>query len=364
MKITRVETTLVAIPYQHGGPPTGFGGKVWSTLETLLVRVDTDAGLTGWGEAFGYNINHATKAAIDTLIGPLSVGRDATEIEALSLDLQQTLHLFGRTGPATYGIGGIDIALWDLAGKAAGLPLHRLLGGAARREIPAYASLMRYADPALVARNTAAAVERGYRHVKLHEIALPEVRAAREAAGPDVALMVDTNCPWPVSRAIEMARAFQPCDLYWLEEPVWPPEDHAGLAEVARATGLRLAAGENALSPLDFRHMFEAGAVTFAQPSVTKIGGITQMRRVLGLAEAFNVAVMPHAPYFGPGLLATLHVSAACPQPTLFERLYCDLEASLFGSLIDPVQGRMRVPEGPGLGAEPDPDVVRRYRVG
>ncbi|HEY3064928.1 MAG TPA: mandelate racemase/muconate lactonizing enzyme family protein [Methylomirabilota bacterium] len=363
MKITRVETIVVKVPYRHGGPPTGFGGRVWTTLDTLLVRVETDDGLTGWGEAFGYNVIPATKAAIDELIAPLVVGRDAGAIADLSLYLQRTLHNFGRGGPAIYGVSGIDIALWDIAGKAAKRPLHRLLGHAGRDAIPAYASLMRYGDPALVGRKTAEAVERGYRHVKLHEREVPAVRAAREAAGADVAIMLDTNCPWTVTEAVAMARALTPYDLHWLEEPVWPPEDYGGLAEVRRATRIPIAAGENAGSVTDLAHMMDARAVTYVQPSATKIGGVSAMNAVLALATSREVAVVPHAPYFGPGLLATLHVLAAAPAATLFERLYVDLDASLFGDLVDAVDGRMRIPSGPGLGADPDPDVVTRFRA-
>jgi D-galactarolactone cycloisomerase len=364
MKISRIETTLVKIPYRHGGPPTGFGGRLWTTLDTLLVRVDTDDGITGWGEAFGYNVNEATRAAIETLIGPLCLGRDANRIAEVGEDLQRKLHNFGRNGPVIYGLAGIDIALWDIAGKVAGQPLHRLLGSAGRLHLTAYASLLRYGDPQLVARITAEAVGRGYRYVKLHEIDPASVRAARESAGPDIGLMMDTNCPWTTTQAVEMTRKLKDCDLFWLEEPVWPPENYAGLAEVRRAGGIPIAAGENAGSVVDFEHMFAAGAVTYAQPSVTKIGGVTEMQKVMTLADAAGVAVVPHAPYFGPGLVATLHVLAASPRESLFERLYCDLEASLVGPLIDAVDGRMTVPQGPGLGIEPDPAVIAKYRSG
>src|SRR5580704_4708798 len=140
MKIAKVETALVRIPYRHGGPPTGFGGRTWTTIDTLLVRVDTEDGITGWGEAFGYNVNEGTKATIESVIAPLCIGRDALAIAELMTDLQRKLHFFGRGGPVTFGLAGIDIALWDIAGKCAGLPLHRLFGGAARRQLRAYAS--------------------------------------------------------------------------------------------------------------------------------------------------------------------------------------------------------------------------------
>src|SRR5205823_8366919 len=140
------------------------------------------------------------------------------------------------------------------------------------------ASLLRYGEPALVGKVSAKAVSEGYRFIKLHEIELAPVRAAREALGDGIALMCDTNCPWTVAKAIEMAKAFEPLNLHWLEEPVWPPEDHHGLARVRQA-GATLAAGENAAGLHDFRSMFDAGAIDIAQPSVTKIGGIPEMRK-------------------------------------------------------------------------------------
>ena len=361
MKITAIETILLKIPYDNGGPPWNLTGTPWATLDMLMVRVETDAGVTGWGEAFGHAVNVGTKATIDSLIAPALIGRDPTAIGPLMHEMRQKLHLFGTNGPVTYGLSGIDIALWDIAGKIAGLPLYRLLGGARRTTLPAYASLMRYTDPALVAKNSARAVERGYRLVKLHEIDVPQVKAAREAIGPDIALMVDTNCPWTVGEALDMARRLAPYDLHWLEEPVWPPNDHEGLAKV-RATGTRIAAGENAAGLVDFRHIFAAGAVDFAQPSVTKIGGVTEMMKVIALGEAMGVTVVPHCAYFGAGFLASLHVAASLRHDVPFERLYLDLEASPYAPWTEAVDGVVKVPQEPGLGCDPDPGVIARYR--
>ena len=192
----------------------------------------------------------------------------------------------------------------------------------------------------------------------------PPVAAARRAVGAEVALTLDTNCPWTVAEAVAMAGRLEEHGLAWLEEPVWPPEDHAGLAEVRRRARVPVAAGENAGSVAELRQLLQAGSVDVVQPSVTKIGGVSEMRRAMALAEAFGVAMVPHSPYLGPGLLATLHlIAAAPPMDRLVERLFCDLDAGLFGGLIDPVDGRMRVPDGPGLGADPDPEVVARYRA-
>ena len=244
----------------------------------------------------------------------MCVGRDPSEISAINDDIQRVVHGIGRNGPTMYALSGIDIALWDIAGKVAGMPLYRLLGGSPRADLPAYASLLRYGAADAVARYTEQALGRGYRLIKLHEITVPEVKAARDVAGPTIPIMVDTNCPWTVPQAIEMARRLAPLDLHWLEEPVWPPENLAGLAEVRTRGGIPTAAGENYGTAWEFRRAMEAGAITYAQPSVTKVGGVTEMRKVMTLGEMFGVQVVPHSAYFGPGLLASIHCIAAMAE--------------------------------------------------
>jgi len=363
MKITRIETIVLNLPMQIERATPMLGGRSRTSIDMLLVRVETDAGLTGWGEAFGHRIFHATRAAIDTLVGPMFVGRDPSQILASHDEVQRVLHGVGRNGATMYALSGIDIALWDIAGKAAGVPLYRLLGGSPRADLPAYASLLRYGAADAVAHYTAQALGRGYRHVKIHEITLPEITAAREAAGPGVPLMVDTNCPWTVAEAIAMARRLAPLDIHWLEEPVWPPENLGGLAEVRTRGGLDTAAGENYGTAWEFRRAFEAGAITYAQPSVTKIGGVTEMRRVMTLAETFGVQVVPHSAYFGPGLLASIHCIAAMGTESLVERFYCDFADNPLGDAIHPKLGRINIPQGPGLGIDPDPRLLAKLRT-
>jgi L-alanine-DL-glutamate epimerase-like enolase superfamily enzyme len=359
MKIEAIETIHIGIPYTTGGSADAeaWGGKAWATAEALLVKITTDAGIVGWGEAFGYNVIPATRAAIDQMVAPLCIGRDPLQIESLMLELQQKLHVFGRGGAVIYALSGIDVALWDIAGKAAGVPLHRLLGGARAVRLPAYASLIRYTKPEVVAANVVRAAGHGFRHVKLHEIEVPAVCAAREAAGEAVDLMLDVNCPWSRHEALDMAARLRPYDL------MWPPEDYAGLAQVCAQGGIPVAAGENAASLMQFQHLFAAGAIDYAQPSLLKIGGVTEFRKLFALAAAHGVTVMPHSFYDGPGLLAAIHVIATLGQGSLVEWRYFDLEARLYGDRFVPKDGSIDVPQGPGLGADPDAEVVRRYRV-
>jgi len=362
MKIARIDSHSVKVPFTFGGNPTGYGGRNWTTNNILLVRVETDTGVVGWGEAFCYGCTDAVRAALDHMIAPIAIGRDAGDIGRLSRDLQQMLHLFGRYGITTFALSGLDIALWDIAGKAANLPLHRLLGGAGRDNLPAYASLLKYRDPERVAARARQALDQGYRHIKLHETEEAEVKAAREAVGNGVAIMVDTNCPWTPEQARHMTLKLRPYDLHWLEEPIFPPEDFTAIAKLRAGTGVAMAAGENNCTSFQFREMFAAGAVDYAQPSVTKVGGVTEFQKVAVLADAAGVTLMPHSPYFGPGFLATLQLMAARAEPDgMIERYHMDLEANLYGELVNPVSGRFTVPTGPGLGCDPDPDVIKTY---
>ena len=362
MTIRSVTPIALNLPFEIGGPKPTFAGKPRS-MEILLVRVETDQGVVGWGEAFGFAIWPATRTALETLIAPLAVGRDERDIVGLCGEIQKKLHLLGRTGPVIYALSGLDIALWDIAGKVAGKSVSALLGGARRASMPVYSSLMRYTEPDLVARASARAVAQGYESIKLHETGVEQVRAARAAIGASVKLILDTNCAWTVSEALVMTEQLRPFDLYWLEEPVFPPEDHVGLARVRREGGLRIAAGENAISVTDFRAMFGAGAVDFAQPSMTKIGGITEFMHVAQIAGEAGVTLAPHSPYFGPGLLATLHAAAVLDQESLIEYSFCELGASPLGEAIAVKNGRIQVPDAPGLGRDPDPEVIARYQV-
>lgn len=185
---------------------------------------------------------------------------------------------------------------------------------------------------------------------------------ARAAVGPDIKLMVDMNCPWTPLQVSEMADQLRPLNLQWLEEPIWPPEDHDSLARL-RTKGIPIAAGENAAGLHDFRAMFEAGAVDVAQPRVTKVGGITEMLKIAALAESFGVRLVPHCAYFGPGFLASLHIVAWLGGETLLERLFMSLDTVPFAPFTVPENGRATVPQAPGLGCEPSNDLTARYRV-
>jgi L-alanine-DL-glutamate epimerase-like enolase superfamily enzyme len=364
LKITNVSSLVYRQALKLNGPAPKFSGESRASFETMLVKVETDAGLTGWGEAFAHRVWPATKIALENLVAPLCIGADATRIAPLMESVLRRNYAGGRTGPVMYAISGLDIALWDLMGKAAGMPLHRLLGGTRHASVPAYASLLRYGDADVVERSAEAAVARGYRDLKIHEVGLAEIRAAnavarRHGCGP---LMVDVNAPWTLQEVLAQAVPLRELGLKWVEEPVWPPEDYGALALVRQA-GLPVAVGESATSIHDFGRIIADRAADFIQPSVTKIGGVSVMREVFALANHSSVAVSPHSSYFGPGLLATVHLCAALAREPLVERLFCDLSDGPFGTWDVPQAGHLTLPQGPGLGLEPDPQTLEQCRI-
>ena len=161
-----------------------------------------------------------------------------------------------------------------------------------------------------------------------------------------------------------MSRRLEHLDLMWLEEPIYPPDDHNGLSRLRSVSRIPVAAGENISNLMEFQRLFQAGAVDYAQPSITKVGGVSEQRKIFALAEAFGVTVVPHSPYFGPGLLASVHVCATVPQPTWVERYYADFELHPFGDTIHPDKnGEIAVPQVPGVGPAPDQAVIDRLRV-
>jgi L-alanine-DL-glutamate epimerase-like enolase superfamily enzyme len=364
MIITGIETVPLRIPFKAGtrSDASAWGDSNLPVADSLLVKVTTDQGLVGWGEAFGFRAVASAKLAVDQLIAPLCIGQDATRIEPLMLDIQKKLHVFGRGGAMAFGISAVDIALWDIAGKVAGIPLCRLLGGGPA-DLPCYASLVRYSDPSLVRAAVRRAIEAGFRTLKLHEIEPVAIRAAREEAGPDVELTLDVNCPWTLTEARARADELKAISVKWLEEPLWPPENFDGLAELRRTSGIPIAAGENVYTLMDFERLLAAKAVDFVQPSPAKMGGISELRKIFPLAAIHNIPVMPHSFYDGPGLLAAIHATAALgTTDSMIEWRWFDLEATIYGGVFTPKRGRIAVPQGPGLGIDPDPNVIKTYR--
>jgi L-alanine-DL-glutamate epimerase-like enolase superfamily enzyme len=360
--IIAIDTIGLRIPFDIGAPPPMTHGVPRTHIESLYIRVATSQGIVGWGESFG-SARPMVIAAFDHWVRRLAVGQSVADT-GLIARIERTLLSLGRAGPMMNALSGLDIALWDIRGKLEGVPVSSLLGGAKRQRVECYASLLQYnANPEHLKRNVGRALEQGYRWIKLHERAPEAVAVVREVTGPAFPLMVDTNCAWTLAEAEKAVAALAPLKPYWVEEPIYPPEDFVSLAKLRKTTGVPLGMGENATSLNDFRTMVTAGAADFVQPSIVKIGGISAMSKVASEVEAAGATCVPNAFYIGPGYLAALHCMAAKKKDAPLERMFANLGATPFAKTVPITDASIEVPRGPGLGADPEDEVIAKFKV-
>ena len=358
MIIKNAQVIALSIPFKDGGQGTGLMPRRWDHLHMALLRLEDERGHTGWGEAFCYFSQKTVATAIREMVVPLIVDQNVEDIAAFSAKIQQRLHLFGRFGITMFAISALDIALWDLKAKRQNLPLASLLGGTQRTRLPAYASLVRYGDPGVIAEQTANACAQGYAGIKLHEIEFDCIAAGRDACGSAMPLATDVNCNWSLEEARSILPRLKELGLYWVEEPVFPCDDEITLQSLQDEFGVSIASGENACTAIEFKRL--DGAIRFIQPSVTKVGGISEF---LAISRNNSSGIMPHSPYFGPGYWATAHLMAANPASEMFEFLYVQPETWLSSDMPLPEGGSVTLPAGPGLGFDPDTDVLKTYEV-
>ena len=362
MKITSVEPITLRIPFTDGGSGSGLFPTTWTHLEFVLVKITSESGHIGWGEGFSYSCSTATASMVSSAYAPMLVGREIDDIIAINEEMQRRCVLPGRFGISTFALSGIDIALWDLKAKIEGVPVSTLLGKKIRNSVTAYASLVRYSDGDLIIKIAEQAIKEGYPEIKLHEITLAEIQQFRNHFGLDIPMTIDVNCNWSEEFTREIIPELIKLNTRWLEEPIFPPEDFQKLAQL-RECGLPLAAGENACTASQFKEIIRVNAVDYMQPSVTKVGGISEFNKILQLNEKAKIKTAPHSPYFGPGYLATLQLAAVDPSFTVFEYLYIQPENWLYKNFALPQKGEIQIPEGPGLGMDPDPEMINQYRI-
>ena len=359
--ITAVDTIALRIPLDIWAPAPVSQGVPRTHVESLYVRVTTSRGVVGWGELFG-TARPMVIAAFDNWVRRLAVGQSATDKELVPRIARMLLSL-SRAGPLTSALAGLDIALWDIRGKIEGVSVSTLLGGAKRTHVECYASLLQYYGNAEhLKRNTARALERGYKHIKLHERTSEAVAIARAAVGPGIPLMVDTNCAWTAAEGEAAVKAMAPSKPYWVEEPIYPPEDLDALARLRKSTRIPMGVGENTSSLIDFRNTVTIGKADYVQPSLVKIG-ITAMAKVAAEVEPLGATCTPNAFYIGPAYLAALHCVAAKEKKSPLERMFADFGATPFAKTLPVIDGGIEVPQGPGLGADPEDELIAQFSV-
>ena len=361
MKITHVTTRVLRTPADN---PLVVGLPAPAdTREFVTLELGTDEGLVGIGLTFfGGALTPALKAAVDGLAG-LVVGDDPTQVEAITARCRQTAGGAGPGGIFTLALSALDIACWDLKGKALGRSVCALLGGL-RDRVPTYASgaLMRPHPIEYLAKAGPRLRDMGFRQMKMQcgseptlGASIERVRVMREAIGPDVDLMCDINQLWSVNQAIEVGRRIEPYQLFWLEDPT-AHDDYPGLARIADALGTPIAAGEYHYGIVPFRHLLEHRSIDIVMIDLLRAGGITQWMKIAGMAEAFNLPVVSHLiPEFHT------HLIAAIPNGLTVE--YMPWTLRLFEETPTLEQGQLLVPAEPGFGLAFDQSALKRYQV-
>ncbi len=379
MRITGIKIHVLKSPLSE---PFAFSQGWVRQRSATLIEVATDQGITGWGEAFAQGLEppEIAAAAIEHALAPLLVGADALDTEVLWHRMYHATRDYGRKGSVMAAISAVDIALWDIAGKHYGVPVYRLLGGAFRTHVEPYATgfyrikgqgeAQRLADEAL------RHFEAGFRAMKVKlgygvddDLACMAA-VARALQGKDVTLMVDTNHAYGRAEALRLGRALDQYQLRWYEEPV-VPEDVAGYVELRARLQTPIAGGENEHSLYGFRDLVQAHAVDVVQPDIGSCGGFTACRHIVALAQANGIAVNPHVWGSAVAQAASLQLIAALPvahhsifpqQPILeYDRSSHPFRRELVTAPVDLVEGRVHIPDGPGLGIEVVEATLKRY---
>ncbi len=374
MKITDVEAVVLRQEAVNEGIADG-------SQDDLVILISTDEGITGIGEvdsapeAVQALVHQRGSHAVATGLRDALIGEDPLDVERLWDRMYRSVIYVGRRGIAIHAISGIDIALWDLKGKALGKPVCELLGTPARDRVRAYASMLMPDTPEETAERVAALRDQGFTAVKLgwgplgrdaeHDVKL--AAAAKEAGGEGTEIMIDAGLGYvaDAARAIRVARELEELGIYWLEEP-FEPDEYEAYAELADTVDITVAAGEQDVTRWGFRELIERGHVDLVQPDVTRCGGITETLRIAELAREHGLPTVPHAWKSGIIKAASLHVNAVLPD-ALFQE-YCVADTEINTRLTQqrlPLEadGCIAIPTAPGLGVDLDPDVFESLRV-
>ena len=363
-----------AIPISYRVPQgqnvrLGIGRAV--KRDAVLVKIETDEGITGWGEAHHGRCPGAIAKLIDTTISELVTGMDAMDVVSVWQRVyQMQLASHGMGYAATMALSGVDLALWDIRSKAAGWPLYKMLGGSAK-PIRAYAGgiSLGWQEPDSLAEEAAGYVSKGYRAIKLRvgdnpRIDVARATAVRKRVGDEIDILVDANTGYKLDDVRRVMPAYEELQIGWLEEP-FPAQDYRSYQMATRLGNVPLAAGENHFTRFEFTRLIEDRAVNFVQPDLSKTGGITEAMRIAAMAYGWKLSFNPHTSATGINMAATINVLAAVDEPGYFEG-----DVAKHNPFRDEVggvpyaldaDGCVRPSEKPGLGVEVDEAFVRAH---
>ena len=388
MKITKVTSHVLGYDLPE---PLGYSQQYYHKRTAHLVEVETDEGITGWGECFGAGtIALGNKAIVEKVIQPIVLGMDPMDRDVIWHKVYNLMRDHGQKGMPMQSLSGVDIAMWDIAGKVAGLPLYKMIGGKHREKVQAYGyGMMLRPESAnsLVARfgdEADAIKDMGFKAVKMKVGLGPKddirlIEAVRKGVGDDFRFMVDANHAYTTHDAFYVGRAMEEFDPYWFEEPI-APEDYDGYRELRQGLNVNISGGEIEFNRWGWRSLLEARGLDIAQPEVCALGGISEYLRVLALCHAHFTPVVNHVWGSAVAVATNLHLLAAMPplpgslfpwEPMLeFDTTDNKFRDDLLTEPLD-IQGQVArndglvaIPNGPGLGITPDRDFIRHYDIG
>jgi D-galactarolactone cycloisomerase len=373
MKITNVETFILTDQLKES---FSFSQWAYSERKICIVKISTDNGLHGWGE--GYGPADVLEAGIK-LLAELIIDKNPLEQETLWFDMYRKTLDYARRGILVASISAIDVALWDLKGKALNLPVSVLLGGQHRKRVMPYATGLYFTKTDQLAfkltEEAIGYVEQGFRAIKMKvglsiDQDVANVNAVRQAIGDHIHLMVDANHAYSLREAIELARKIEPFNISWFEEPV-SPEFYQHYAELRNKTNIPIAGGECEYLRFGFNHLLKNNCVDILQIDICSAGGLTEAKRVAALASTHGVEIVPHTWGTGIAFHAAMHFIANLePVPGRmhnpdfyieYDRTENGLRDSLTSPVIEMVDGFTEIPQRPGLGIEVNEDALQRY---
>jgi D-galactarolactone cycloisomerase len=369
MRIADIRAYTLSAPLDK---PWKIAGVVMAEMTATIVEVETDQGLIGYGEALTRLGPSAVCEVITSILRPALIGADPMDVDVLWERMFATMKSRGHwKGFMIEAISGVDIALWDIIGKALNQPVSRLLGGRHHEKLEAYASSIMLMDRQEMAKEARDLVRKGFRKIKVKlglgvETDCGNIRAIREATGPDIGIMLDANCGYNTEEALRLGVLLEPLNILWMEEPV-PPYDLEGYARLSETLRIPIAGGESEFTRWGFRDLILKGKVSVIQPDIARCGGFTEARKIAALASSLGVPVAPHTGASGAvSIAAAVHWASSLSDFYIYEHMYTEnpLRTEILKEAILEFQGGfVKVPAGPGLGIEIDKEKMKRYQA-